>query len=436
MNSADEVDHRGLGVVGAPAMSGGAGAEPGAGGGPVAAGFAEEVRQVAMGVRLALAEALNACGVDVRRPQELGRQLKLDKSLAWKLSRVVTDEDPLAAVTRLPGRSGARLMFTALERGGSPRALSERLQRAMESFEQAIETHAGDREAFEMMLAELSPAGQARHEVYREMAFKGASATFGVRARVHQACQLVRPTVGQPGMLDIGTISGLLGLVRLRTQTPWPIAQIRNFSGDGAVKPSKALLPMDPEGVTAEGMMLVREFSSRSLPPLRAVSPHPGLIRFEVQGDAVGKTGAIDCISGWYERSTVSMYRTESDTLGEHLVHTVTPCEVLYFDLVVHTSMTFAFKPEAAAYGLLPGGLTYPQDGRDRGRIPLEVRVEYLEVDDLARATPEIPRYDHLVAMGIARLGGQPGEFTVRRVRVPYPPMPAQVVLRYELPSR
>jgi hypothetical protein len=398
--------------------------------------FAEHVTTLAHTLRTALSGALAACAADPTRPQQLGRQLKLDKSLAWKLARVVTDADPLAAVTRLPGRSGLQLAYAALARAGAPLAQVRRVEDAVNAIDEAIELHAGDRESFEMMLAELSPAGQERYAAYRELAFKGLSATFGVRAMVHHACQIVVPSAGpDPAMLDLVTISGMRGLVWLRRGGQWPIAHLRRFSGDGQAITGTGVQPVDELGVTPDGMMLVREFSSPVLPPTRAIQRPGGLTRFEIELDRVGNTATVDCVTGWYEPALASRYRTPVDTLGEHLVHTLTPCELLIFDLAVHASLDFAQSPELAAYGLMPGAAPYPQEGREKGLIPLEARVEALTFDQVGAATPEIDRYDRLVALGVRRAGADPREFVIRRARVPFPPMPAQVVLRYPLPT-
>ncbi len=44
------------------------------------------VRDVAQRVRTSLAEVLAVIGVDATKPQNMARQLGLDKSLAWKTS--------------------------------------------------------------------------------------------------------------------------------------------------------------------------------------------------------------------------------------------------------------------------------------------------------------------------------------------------------------
>jgi hypothetical protein len=47
----------------------------------------------------------------------------------------------------------------------------------------------------------------------------------------------------------------------------------------------------------------------------------------------------------------------------------------------------------------------------------------------------EVSGYGRLMREVFARLGHDPADFRVHRVRIQYPPMPASVMVRFELPD-
>ncbi len=400
--------------------------------GPLTDAFLTRAREVALQVRAALSAALASCAVDPSKPQSLGRALRLDKSLAWKIARVVTDSDPLAAVCRLPGRTGSKLMLLALGKGGASPAEVESVQSALLAFEQMIATHAGDRETLEIMLAGVMPSGREREEQYRKVAFVGNSAVFGVRARAQLAAQFVAPNPADPGRLDSAIVTALLGLVRLRPETPWAVATVRAYDGVGQENVPGFTGAIDPAGLTPDGLPLMPAFCSKPLPTVQVRTLPSGALRFELAPVPVGQTAAMDCVTGWFMRSCVPIGRTDVDRFGEHIVRVSTPGEVVVFDYFVHRSMLFAHRPELEVYSMLPGGPVYPLHGRESGRLPIGVEQEALDVPNIT--CDEVEGYSAMIDATMARLGWDARDFVGLRVRIPYPPVPSMMVLRYELP--
>lgn len=402
--------------------------------------FVQSASDVAGEIRRTLAAALHACNCDPAKPQAMGRQLRIDKSLAWKIARVVSDEQPLAAVSRLPGRSGTRLMFAALKMGGASQVQLDALQSALNRFEEFIETHAGDRETFEIMLTGVIPSAPDREEQFRKLAFHGNSAVFGVQARAQLGLHFVCPSKTDPTRLDIAIVSGLLDLVRLRPDTPWAIATVAAIDDKGNERVTGKVHPIDEQGLTPDGLPLLRDFCSKDLPRVRSRKTYLGPVKYDVEPTAMGFTGAVDCVAGWYRPATVPIARSATDHLGQHIITASTPCESLLFELFVHKSMTFAQKPTFHAYSQLPGGLTYPQDGLDIAELQLATVQERFDLADgfpqeVDAESIEVLRHDDLVTRVFERLGRDRSEFALIRTRIKYPPVPSRVLLRYELPE-
>ncbi|MCU0689470.1 MAG: hypothetical protein MUE97_07005 [Phycisphaerales bacterium] len=401
--------------------------------------FRTEVLAAAAQVRSALAVALTACHVDPQKPQALGRQLRLDKSLAWKLARVVTDEDPLAAVCRLPGRAGAKLALSALSKGGaSPHEVAS-VQQALDDLESCIERHCADRETLEMMLLNLMRHTGERHEHYRKSAFLGNAALFGVQARAQIALHVVAPSRKAAEKLDLATISGLYGLTRLRANTPWPVAHRRTIGDDGAAINGVPLDPIDPEGVRnvgAEGVPLMRRFCSPSLPEMLTAKSHDGTTRLLVGDSPLGLTGMVDCVVGWRSLGALSAKRSGQDQIGAHLTQINTPAEVLQLDLLIHRTMDFALHPELLAWSLLPGASIQPSTATGNPacpNIPLGAMVRMMQAS--TAQSDDIERYSMLIDEAVQSIGRVRDEFIVARVRLEYPPMPTMIAMRYPLPG-
>jgi len=185
--------------------------------------FEGDVRIAMQRVRASLNSAPTAVHADPMRPQGMARQLGLDKNLAWKAARIITDDDQLTAVSRLPGRVGERTLIDALVKAHAPPPIIGELRTAMVAFDRLVELHAGDRETLLIMLTDLShEARKHRDEHNRRLSFQGNSATWGVQVRMQLAAQFFAPA-REPGStaLDFATICGFVGFRRM-TVDPTP----------------------------------------------------------------------------------------------------------------------------------------------------------------------------------------------------------------------
>lgn len=415
---------------------GGRGNGNGGNGGSDTPPFDAHLRDVARRVRRALSEVLSAIGADPTRPQSVARQLGLDKNLAWKTSKIVSDDDLFAAIPKLPGRSGQKILIKSFQNAGAPVDAVTAVQEAMDEFERLVETHAGDRETLEMMLSGLTKEGQVeRDEAHRRLAFQGNSAIWGVQARVQIAAHFVAPTANVPGKLDMASISGLVDLRRLRHDAPWAVATMQSFSDDGTPREFGNWEPLDQSELNKSGLPVLRAFSTDPVPPMQVTKTQTGGRRYELIEGPVGNAGAVTCITGWMDRASVNMYQTPDDKIGEHLVFLCTPVEVIVQDLYVHRSMTFAHAPRALVYSQMPGGPVYPYVSRNQGVLPVaETMISLGTPPDLT--TPEIPRYRQMVEMAASRLGHSMSDFVGFRMRLRYPPIPTTMVYTYNLPEQ
>jgi hypothetical protein len=400
----------------------------------VKTGFVEDAKGVLQELRNALAFLVDSAGADATQPQEMSRRFGLDKTLTWKIARIVCDNDAWGAASHIPGKAGIRTFVDALERAGASPQKAQSVRSAMEQYERLIEVHSGDRDTFEIMLGSVSDQlGKKQAEANRKMAYQGNSAMCGVQTRGQLCMQFVAPN-SNPDLLDTAIICGFVDFRRLRPDALWAVASRMVISDDGTLNTPHSPSPMDP-AISSTDVPLIREFCSDPVPDLRIVES-AGRCRYEFKEGPIGNTAAATCILGWMGRGAVCKYRTASELFGEHLVYTSTPAEVLMLDLYVHRSCAFALKPEVAVYTNLPGGPIYPNDGRERGLIPVFEEIIDLGAGPPDTTAPTFPRYGQMVEYGIARLGHAPKDFHGFRFRLRYPPIPAVALYRYELPQK
>ncbi len=410
--------------------------------------FDAHLRVAMQSVRAALAEVAASVNADTTRPQNLARQLNLDKSLAWHLSKILTEQDAMDTVAHLPGRAGNRIVVKAFEKAGASDSAVEALSAALAEFERMVETHCGDRDTLQMMLGHgHNGEGQAREEVHRRKLFQGASAIWGVKAKAQVAAHFVAPAGND--MLDLAVACGLVDFRRLRTDVPWAVASVRQFTGDGAPQPNEVWEPVDPD-LGQSDVPLMRDFCSQPVPDLRSAPGISGSTRYELMEGPVGNTAAVTCMTGWIHRRCVSRFRSDADRFGEFMVHITTPAELFVFDLFVHREAgllggdraRIGGPPEMNLYSLLPGGPPYPVGGRDRGRLPLHEPLIDLGGGGLKGIgppdviLPEFPRYSQAVDMVFTRLGWTAGDFHGYRMKMRYPPIPTLAVFRSTLAER
>lgn len=396
--------------------------------------FHEEGTAAVHRLRRALASALASVGADASEPQELSRRFKLDKTLTWRLSRVIREEDAWEAVIHIPGRPSIRTLIQRLESDGAPAAKVEDVRQAMDGFERFVEVHSGNRETLEIMVGAANrPSSPKRLELFRKQGFQAASAAWGIQARVQFSCHLMVPS-SEPDMLDLASIVGLVDLRRLRPNVPWAVARADAWDDENTEIDARPE-PLWPECL-CEGVPVVPEFCSEPLPTFRLKRSPGGNRRFEIAEGELGYTGAATMVMAWKWPRTASVFASAPGEVGEHGLHLTTPVELAIHDLLVHTSMEFALTPQAASYSELPGGPKYPDEGPDTGRMPMPEDVVDLGSAPPSLTTLEIPRYQEMIERAAGQLGCTLGDFHGFRHRVAYPTIPTIAMLRHPLRNR
>lgn len=386
-------------------------------------------------IRGALIELFASVDVDASAPPAVARSVGINRNLAWKLSKIVAADEPLATVEHLPGGPGVDIMLRAFEEYGAPAPATAQVREAMGAFERTVEQHVGDRATLDLMLEHMLPRHLRieRAEAARKLAFRGNSAIWGIQARARLSTMIMAPNDGDPSMVDIANIGGLIGYRRLRPGTRWPLLRLHGYRDDGTAFDTPRL-PIDPS-VPPGAVPLLHEFCSGMQPEIHAREVAGG-VQFELGEGPLGNRGAVTSIFGVLTRRFASVYRDAANHRGEQLVNWYTPVESTVVDLLVHRDLPFAMPPKLDVFGRVAPSWDEGVVMEGRERVELAETLMDLGEGPPALATTLVPGYARMVGSVLERIGWSMSAFAAWRLVVRYPPIPTMAVLSFPLGTR
>lgn len=386
-------------------------------------------------LRRALAGVAASVGGDLSQPQDISRRFGLDKTLAWRISRAVREEDAWQALEHLPSRAGISIFAGAMTKAGATNERLEQLWVALANFEKFVESSAGDRETLEMIVSVPSRrSAQKKLEAFRKGGFQCNASLLGVRAKAQVHTRLVSPSK-TANMLDFAVVTGLIDLCRLRPRLPWPVATIRNWGGlkGDVLDDSADIYSIEPHPSDQTPTPIIERFCSPASLELRTVHEGDGLHRYILDGGDIGNAGSVNVYCGWFCVANASTFETAPGERGEHGIMLCTPAEELIYDILIHESLDYAMDLKVQVYSMFPGSPQYPQAGAEHTMLPVPT-----ELVSLGRSLPDAPcegvtDYDAMLELAASRLGPPLSEYRAFRYRLAYPPIPAMCIISHAL---
>jgi hypothetical protein len=396
---------------------------------PLVSDFSRDIRQVATQLRTSLSSLITSVGLDPQDPQALTRRWGVNKTLSWKITKVIQTDDAFLALQQVPGREGMDILLKKGEAAGVQPYFVQATKAAVDRFEQLIETHCGDRTTFEMMGSDVTPVGrQQREEQHRKQLFQGASYVWGVQTRMYFNLRVLAPSA-TPGTLDIVSVAGLLDFRRLRENVRWTMFRSSIFNDKGSPGPFPSHEPIDPN---AKSVPLMLDFCSNPASTLSVV--YDGDIGTAVLAPGqVGNAGVMSYLSGTISRRLPGV-RSEQDQVGMLPAVCNTPAEMLLYDIYVHESLTDALPPKPLLIRM-PGSVPPKLSEFDQFLLPLFEPLLDMGPATTAPFTPEVPRYGEIINTVFNRTGWSPARFHGFRMKMAYPPVMAALVMQYPLPE-
>lgn len=381
-----------------------------------------------------MGDVIRVIPVRVKRPAEFQRALKLDRSLTSRLLRALEMDDPLAALYRMPGPQGLRLVLRAARKAVVNNSEPiVRAEEALTELEHLVATEVGDWKALQAALCGWIPEAREQFEmVNRQAAFRAMSNIKGVAADGMVSVTLIHPGGANLDWVDRAGITGMCRLRRLRPGTPMGFLHGSSIAPPpGTQRLSLDANPIDPQ----HSAPLLREFSSSPTPEFE-VRVDGDIVHYLVKGDGVGVGSLVDLYFADVMRGRYPAHKSTSPRPATPGAVIDVPTKTLIVDVLVHEGVWPGVEPELHMYDTAVRGIANPVDAsRDMDRIDVLETIQYLGTQSSRFRTTEVACYSDMVRFVCHKLGWDSESFRGFRCRVEYPVYGAQVSMIFRPPA-
>lgn len=389
----------------------------------------KDVQSAVRSLRGCFTDLLASVGTDPRRPQELSRRIGVDKTLAWKISRVIAATETDSALHHMPGDAAFDILLSALQRAGARPTEIVRAREVLKSYRDAIEQRVGDRPTLEIVVDALPSQERDRLALSRKLAFRGNSGIWGVQARVRVNTIILKPSDVQPAMIDSILVGGWVDFRRMRRDAQWTLFRRRSFRNAAATTTGER--PLDPEEPAA-GPMLMRRFCTPGMPEIAAVDAGESGVAYELGPGPVGNSGMFTCFFGSIHERLGSRYAEREGEQAEFYAMVSAPAETLLFDLILHESLVPG-DVGVSVYGVLANAPGYL---REKDALPIEPQRHDVGGRPPMLTTPLVPEYADAIDHAFRQARWDPARFGGLRYTLEYPPFPSTMAVRFPLEPR
>jgi hypothetical protein len=381
-----------------------------------------------------MGDVIGVIPVRVKRPAEFQRALKLDRSLTSRLLRALEMDDPLAALYRMPGPQGLRLVLRAARKAVADNPeLIVRAEEALTELEHLVAKEVGDWKALHAALCGWIPEAREQFEMAnRQAAFRAMSNIKGVTADAMVSVTLIHPGSANLEWVDRAGITGMCRMRRLRPGTPMGFLHGSSIAPPpGTQRLSLDANPIDPK----HGAPLLREFSSSPTPEFD-VRLDGDIVHYLLKGDDVGVGSLVELYFADVMRGRYPADKAISPRPPTPGAVIDVPVKTLIVDVLVHEDVWRGVEPELHMYDTAVRGIANPVDAsRDMDRIDVLDTIQNLGTQSSRFRTAEVACYSDMVRFVCRKLGWDSESFRGFRCRVECPVYGTQVSMIFRLPA-
>jgi hypothetical protein len=375
-------------------------------------------------------------GVDWANQSDLSAELRISKNLAWKLSRVMVERDPMVALPLIPGPDAFEILIKKAAAQGSKLGSVETLRRAVQGLEDFAAQHAGDRASLELLAAGCASDQESSIAInHRKAAFTGNGFIWGVQASTTYKMCFLRESLIHPGLLDMCGLVITYALRKTRPVGSWLVARSRQYWDDAKGPPADG--PRQPQALdpsVAGGQPhLVRQFCSATLPSVRIVQCPDGSTETWIEDWAVGDASALTIVTGSVLHGITSIHRTPQEPTTGIIGRLSTPAELYVMDMYVQRSVFAGATPTMRVVSDL--GTPETTGNEDHRVLPIPCRVSFMGRGTKCAAYKPLPRCVEIADAALGWLGWSDHEFDLYRSEIRYPPIAASAVMDIALPE-
>lgn len=360
-------------------------------------------------------------------------RFNIHRKLAWQIRNVAYSPDPFQAVRFMPTNAGMEALIAALNNLCVSENLIDKLHNAVQTYNNLVEVHAGDRTSMDMLVEACADITTEQIDIkWREKAYQGNSFIWGAQTKTQLSISILNFSANKPDWFDLLQVRGLINLKRIRPNINWLVGQsvILDDHVNAANMPKRE--PLDKQAAALmDGVPVLPELCSSPPPELRRRRTEQGFYNDELMPAPVGFTGQQTIVTGEVIRELAPIYATSQNKRALFGAIVRTPGEVFIFDHFVHKDLFPGVVRELCVFGELNSPVT--QDDADL--LPVSESIEPMGCGISVARTPEIPGYTDKLQIIFGKVGWNPQDFNLFRIRMAYPPMPSSVMIRHNLPA-
>lgn len=355
----------------------------------------------------------------------------IHRKLAWQLIKVAYAEDPFIAAKHMPTSKSAKVWIKAAQKSGIHKELVDLIRDADTRFQTLIDTHATSKSEFEILIESCSQSHDAQSEErWRQLAYEGNSFTFGARCKVLLAMCVLMPSDDREDFFHSVQIRGLMGFRQTRPDVRWVINQSVAVDDDAKHESAMQRVAIDPdEALAHNGVPVLREFCSDPMPALMRSKTHDGMMQDEFLSSHVGLMGERTLVTGEVLRNIAPTHAMPNDKVAHFGSIVRTPSEMLHFDLFVKAGLFGKVERELRVFSDIASSIAFA----DSDALNVSDQITKLGRGVSLAQAPDLPGYQSLARDVFGRLGIDPNEYELFRIRMPYPPIPTTVMFKHEL---
>ncbi len=391
----------------------------------VASPHAEALAPLGEALRETLAALLEAIPDVEQRPTPLAQALGVNRVIVSKLLNAMKRSDPLEVLQQVPGPDSLRAITGAASQIPGVRvAAVSRANDCIDRFAELIREHFRTRGALNAAISDDSEAVRKRYEESaRYDIYNGMRHLMGVEGETWLTAMIFAPGADDEA-LSITTLHGVLGMRRLRPDTPVRFTFGAPYRAPGA----------EPDPQTSP--IALQEYYTNDPAPLESVA-HDGMLVHQLATNRIGRNATLDMLAVSHAPHGSSRYAAPQRRFGGTAIFHDVPVRVLHIDALVHSSVFPGVHPHLFVYNPGARGPANPNDpARDIDRVESDGAIEMIAPDSPDFDAPGIPHYREMVARVFDDLSEPPGDYRAFRARIAYPVQGFQYVVAFEAPPR
>jgi hypothetical protein len=372
------------------------------------------------------------CPTD-RSVSAVAEAFAVHRKLAWQVGKVAYEEDPFVAARHMPSAKGLEVWLAAARRAGCRVGDVKAAAEAGARFHELAAAHARSGDELAMLLESKATGDPATHVKWRQQAFRGNSFVWGAHCRVLLSAMVLQPSAERERFFHMAQVRGFIGFRQTRPNVRWAIAQPVVADDHAQTNTGLRRVPLDPDAARRHsGVPVLPRFCSAPMPLFSRRTLASGQLQDEFVSGPVGQAGERTLVTGEVIRNLGAAHATENDKIAHFGGAVRIPAEVLHLDMFVHHALFGAVERELRMFSDLAGEVNFDESDA----LPVPEKIVALGRGLGLAQTPDVPAYADLAGEVFEKLGADPSEYELYRVRMEYPPMPVSLMFRHALPER